>query len=499
MHGLATIGVLLLLWTKIGHGEGYKVPTAKVELLANGFRVSIPDETGVRLVAFNVNRNRNFTSFTQGQYSTRLVEPKNNRWSHDFLSVPLRAHDVLYIWTSVQHERAIFQDLEQPIYVCTLTGANLPKGCSSPEQEEPTESNSLNTEDTNAPSSSERAEPGACEPSSTTISPAPSSPICKGQLLFHETFEQLNESRWMHEVRIPLDTKDAEFVLYDGRARVQNGNLVIEPILWSSYRPDLSISNSRLDLSERCTGTQNRQKECMLHTSGSGPSAIMPPIVAPRVSTKESFAIKYGRIEIRAKVPKGDWLVPLLLLEPLTEWYGQTGYESGQLRVAMARGNSKLRMPHGKLVDGRSLYAGPVLSTDALQREDIWVSQRRNIHFGDDFHTYSLDWSSKRLRFSVDGQVYGEMLSGFAELDLNTRWKRGGPMAPFDRMFYITLGLSVGGFGDFVDNLRTATYEKPWMNYHPQAKLHFFEAKDHWLPSWKQPSLLVDYVRVYAN
>ncbi|BFF97893.1 gram-negative bacteria-binding protein 1 [Drosophila madeirensis] len=501
MHGPTTIGIILLLWTKIGHSEAYKVPTAKVELLENGFRVSIPDETGVRLVAFNVNRNRNFTSFTQGQYSTRLVEPQNKVWSHDFLSVPLRAHDVLYIWTSVQHERAIFQDLAQPIHICSLAGANLPKGCSSAEQEEPTENNSLNTEDTNAPSSSssERAQPGVCEPSSTTISPAPSAPICKGQLLFHETFDQLNETRWMHEVRVPLDTKDAEFVLYDGKARVQDGNLVIQPILWSSYRPDLSISNSRLDLSERCTGTHNSQKECSLHTSGSGPSAIMPPVVAPRISTKESFAIKYGRIEIRAKMPKGDWLVPLLLLEPLTEWYGQTGYESGQLRVAMARGNSKLRMPHGKLVDGRSLYAGPVLSTDALQREDIWASQRRNVHFGDDFHTYSLDWSSERLRFSVDGQVYGEMLSGFAELDLNTRWKKGGPMAPFDRMFYITLGMSVGGFGDFVDNLRTATYEKPWMNYHPQAKLRFFEAKDHWLPSWKQPSLLVDYVRVYAN
>ncbi|SPP77312.1 gram-negative bacteria-binding protein 1 [Drosophila guanche] len=498
MHGLTTIGVFLLLWTKIGHSEGYKVPTAKVELLDNGFRVSIPDETGVRLVAFNVNRNRNFTSFTQGQYSTRLLEPQNKVWSHDFLSVPLRAHDVLYIWTSVQHERAIFQDLAQPIHVCTLSGENLPKGCTT---EEPTENNSLNTEDTIRPSSSssERAQPEVCEPSSTTISPASSAPICKGQLLFHETFDQLNETRWMHEVRVPLDTKDAEFVLYDGKARVQDGNLVIQPILWSSYRPDLSISNCRLDLSERCTGTHNSQKECSLHTSGSGPSAIMPPVVAPRISTKESFAIKYGRIEIRAKMPKGDWLVPLLLLEPLTEWYGQTGYESGQLRVAMARGNSKLRMPHGKLVDGRSLYAGPVLSTDALQREDIWASQRRNVHFGDDFHTYSLDWSSERLRFSVDGQVYGEMLSGFAELDLNKRWKKGGPMAPFDRMFYITLGMSVGGFGDFVDNLRTATYEKPWMNYHPQAKLRFFEAKDHWLPSWKQPSLLVDYVRVYAN
>lgn len=131
--------------------------------------------------------------------------------------------------------------------------------------------------------------------------------------------------------------------------------------------------------------------------------------------------------------------VPLLLLEPLTEWYGQSGYESGQLRVALARGNSVLRMPRGKLVDGRSLYGGPVLSTDAQQREDLWLSKRKISHFGDDFHTYSLDWSSNRLLFSVDGQVYGEMLNGFTELDENPRWKQGGPMAPFDKMVSLVI------------------------------------------------------------
>ncbi|KAH8373345.1 hypothetical protein KR009_001292 [Drosophila setifemur] len=488
MPGLC-IGILILIC--VGYINGYKVPTPKVELLENGFRISIPDETGVKRVAYHANRNRNFTSFNEGQYTVDLTEPKEGRWTNDFTSMPLRAHDVLFIWTSVQHEKAVYQDLVQPLQVCNLSGGYLPRGCSINDGDL--------TQPTTEESSPEVRNPSVCEPSSSQISVTTSSPICKGKLLFQETFDQLNDSLWLHEVRLPLDTKDAEFVLYDGRAKVQEGNLIIEPILWSTYRPDLAITNSRLDLSERCTGTHNRRKECMLHTTGSGPSGIMPPVVTPRLSTKESFAFLYGRIEIRAKFPKGDWIMPLLLLEPLTEWYGQTGYESGQLRVALARGNTKLKMPRGKLVDGRTLYGGPVISTDAQLREDIWISQRRNAHFGDEFHTYSLDWSSERLIFSVDGQVYGEMLSGFAELDQNPRWKQGGHIAPFDRMFFITLGLSVGGFGDFVDNLRTASYEKPWRNYHPQAKLQFYQNQDQWLPTWKQPSLIIDYVRVYAN
>lgn len=183
----------------------------------------------------------------------------------------------------------------------------------------------------------------------------------------------------------------------------------------------------------------------------------------------------------------------------------------------MARGNDQLRLPHGKLIDGRTLFAGPVLSTEASQREDFMVQQRRSGHFGDEYHVYALEWRSQSLRFSIDGQDFGELLPGFVDADLNPSWRRGGPMAPFDRMvrprsihyrfnlsiylnlqFYITLGISVGGFGDFVDNLRTSNYEKPWTNKHPQAKLQFWQSQDQWLPTWTQPKLLVDYVRVYA-
>jgi len=42
----------------------------------------------------------------------------------------------------------------------------------------------------------------------------------------------------------------------------------------------------------------------------------MPPIVTPRINTKETFAFQYGRIEIRAKLPKGDWIVGIIIKYP---------------------------------------------------------------------------------------------------------------------------------------------------------------------------------------
>ncbi|KAH8371084.1 hypothetical protein KR093_006167, partial [Drosophila rubida] len=448
-----------------------------------------PDESGVKSVAFNVNRNRNFKGFEQGDFSGQVREAQNGRWQYDFVKGTLAAYDTLYVWTNVQHGTAMYRDQGSPLDACDLPGNYLPQGCA----QIATEIKHMTRQPPGSAASQTQSQ--ACEElSETVMSPAPGTPLCKGQLVFEENFEQLNESRWQHEVRAPLDSIDAEFVLYDGKAIVRDGQLIIEPTLWSSYRPDLPITHAELDLSDRCTGTHNRQKECVLVTSG---PIILPPVVAPRLSTKESFQFKYGRVEIRAKLPKGDWLIPLLLLEPYMESYGQSGYESGQLRVAMARGNDQLRLPHGKLIDGRTLFAGPVLTTEASQREDFMVQLRRSVHFGNDFHVYGLEWSSRSLRFTVDGIEFGELIN-FADSGLNPSWRRGGPLAPFDRMFYISLGLSVGGFGDFVDRLRTATYEKPWLNKHPQAKLNFWQSQDEWLPSWKQPKLLVDYVRVYA-
>lgn len=276
-------------------------------------------------MAFNVNRNRNFTGFEEGEFTAQIRESQDTRWQYDFDRVPLRAHDTLYVWTSVQHGNVIFRDQGQTFQVCQLQGVHLPADClKKPNLKKDTteKGNIVNRESSTSCTLSMQSE--------TVMSPFSTHPLCKGQLIFEEEFDQLNESRWLHEVRAPLDSTDAEFVLYDGNARVLDGQLIIEPKLWSSYRPDLHITNAQLDLSDRCTGTHNKQKECVLLTSG---PLIMPPVVAPRLSTKESFAFKYGRIEIRAKFPKGDWLVPLLLLEPLMEAYGQTGYESGDYNM----------------------------------------------------------------------------------------------------------------------------------------------------------------------
>jgi len=54
--------------------------------------------------------------------------------------------------------------------------------------------------------------------------------------------------------------------------------------------------------------------------------------------TAESFAFKYGRVEVKAKTPVGDWLWPAIWLLPKDQEYGQWP-ASGEIDIFESRGN----------------------------------------------------------------------------------------------------------------------------------------------------------------
>lgn len=45
------------------------------------------------------------------------------------------------------------------------------------------------------------------------------------------------------------------------------------------------------------------------HRKASG-NVIINPVRSARLNTKDSFSFKYGRVEVIAKAPLGDWLWP---------------------------------------------------------------------------------------------------------------------------------------------------------------------------------------------
>ncbi len=59
-----------------------------------------------------------------------------------------------------------------------------------------------------------------------------------------------------------------------------------------------------------CTG--NMFYGCM-RTSGAGGN-YLNPITSARLRTAEHFSFMYGRVEVRARMPRGDWLWPAIWL-----------------------------------------------------------------------------------------------------------------------------------------------------------------------------------------
>lgn len=91
---------------------------------------------------------------------------------------------------------------------------------------------------------------------------------------------------------------------------VKNGKLYIKPTLTSDYlekhQPNQTVENAYVQLDD-CTETYENRGFCELQAT---PDNILNPIRSARLRTKWAFSFKYGRVEISAKMPTGDWLWP---------------------------------------------------------------------------------------------------------------------------------------------------------------------------------------------
>ncbi|CAH2090818.1 unnamed protein product [Euphydryas editha] len=143
-------------------------------------------------------------------------------------------------------------------------------------------------------------------------------------------------------------------------------------------------------------------------------------------------------------------------------------------------------------------------------RDDLWQIEQYipidHPNWSDDFHEYSLTWKPDEIALSVNGVSYATYLPGPAGLLAwlprtcreDRRLLAGGFMAPFDHHFQIALGVAVRGVMEFPDGLISGGKPKPWRNRGRRASLSFWQDKDYWYPTWTQPGLVIDYVKVVA-
>lgn len=172
------------------------------------------------------------------------------------------------------------------------------------------------------------------------------------------------------------------------------------------------------------------------------------PWSSGRVITQNKVDFTYGKVEVRAKLPRarGSW--PAIWLMPTTSAYGAWP-RSGEIDIMEHVGNN----------------FGTVLSTVHTQNNN-WtngghLSNNKQIPDADTvFHVYALEWTPDSLRFMYDS------VHCYTYVNPKTDWKDW----PFDQKFHIILNVAIGG------GMGGSITEADWPD-----------------------SMTVDYVRVYQK
>jgi hypothetical protein len=223
----------------------------------------------------------------------------------------------------------------------------------------------------------------------------------------------------------------------------------------------------------------------------SGGGNLINPIQSARLRTAGTFSFKYGRLEIEAKLPKGDWIWPAIWLLPEDQAYG-VWPASGEIDLMESRGNDVSYSAGGVNCFGSTLHWGPYYPDDPYQlsHADYCLSNGKTLN--DDFHTYGLVWNENELYTYLDtesnkvlsmtfNQSFWERGGWSKNADLHNPWEGQPNHAPFDQKFYLIFNVAVGGVnGYFPDGIGG----KPWSDTSSNAMSAFNGALPSVLKTW---------------
>ncbi len=169
-----------------------------------------------------------------------------------------------------------------------------------------------------------------------------------------------------------------------------------------------------------------------------------------KILTSGKKKFKYGRIDMRAKLPIGKGIWPAFWMLPQDNIYG--GWPtSGEIDIMEMVGHDPSRT-HG------TLHFGPGPGSTSINRNVTLGSGTLN----DQFHVYSIEWKQDQITWFLDGTAFSTIRK--SDIPANMTW-------PFNEYFYLILNLAVGG---------------NWPG-NPDATTYF--------PQW----YIVDYIRVYQE
>lgn len=144
-----------------------------------------------------------------------------------------------------------------------------------------------------------------------------------------------------------------------------------------------------------------------------------------RMLTAGKKTFKFGRIDIRAKLPKGQGIWPALWM--LGSNIGTVGWPAcGEIDIMEVLGHQPSVL-HG------TAHWGPQGSSNSISSTSIKTLNSGT--FADKFHVFSILWENNRIRWYLDDVLYHTVTTA------NT----GNSNYPFNQEFFFIFNVAVGG------------------------------------------------------
>ncbi|AYA63440.1 glycoside hydrolase family 16 protein [Alteromonas sp. RKMC-009] len=248
-------------------------------------------------------------------------------------------------------------------------------------------------------------------------------------------------------------------------------------LVWSDDFDGSSIDGNNWTHEVNCAGGGNNESQCYTDSpenafvsDGTLKIVALPaaegaekPYTSARLVTQYKADFKYGRFEMRAKLPSGQGSWPAFWMMPTDSVYGgwpRSGeidiMEAVNLKAMDADGNPEANI-HGTLHYG-SEWPNNKYSGKAYKLPD-------GANPADDFHTYAVEWQEGEIRWYMDDYLYATQrkstvrynskgeATGLAHRGWYTEYfdQTSGELqnyytnAPFDQEFFMILNLAVGG------------------------------------------------------
>jgi beta-glucanase (GH16 family) len=256
----------------------------------------------------------------------------------------------------------------------------------------------------------------------SSLSPAKAADAQDWTLIWSDEFEgaAIDRANWGFDVDCWGGGNDERqcYTQNSQNARIEDGKLVI------TARKERVIGPALPEKLRRSSPTPDAQ--------------AVREISSARLNTRGKASWRYGRFEIRAKLPQGQGTWPAIWMLPDKDRYGGWA-ASGEIDILEA---VNLGVPCQKCPGGRentilgTLHFGGKWPKNLQKGEEVPFPDVLD----DTFHTYAIEWYPDRMIWQVDGRTFAERL--------RSEWSTRGsstPGAPFDQPFHLILNLAIGG------------------------------------------------------